>query len=231
MPVATALDNARVRAERAAAADASELTGRPRAVAAAEAAALGRPDCRCVVALVVDGDRAGLDAVARRTPVRAVEAAPPGTTERRAGALAAAAGADGPRGPAAGRRPGAAGPDRAAPIGTDRMPRSPVHAPLAPRSPASRAAELPLPHRVLVRAGVVVPERAQRRRGDRDTGDAEHAAADDRPCGPTSRPPPARRVPPRRAGPPCRTASRSRPGVRGGSRGSSGARSSPGTAR
>jgi hypothetical protein len=39
VPVATALDNARVRAERAAAADAS-LTGRPRAVAAAEAAAL-----------------------------------------------------------------------------------------------------------------------------------------------------------------------------------------------
>jgi hypothetical protein len=81
VPVATALDNARVRAEREAAADASHLTDRPRAVAAAEAAALGRPDCRCVVALVVDGDRAGLDAVARRTPVRAVEAAPPGTTD------------------------------------------------------------------------------------------------------------------------------------------------------
>ena len=29
---------------------------------------------------MVDGDRAGLDAVARRAPVRAVEAAPPGTT-------------------------------------------------------------------------------------------------------------------------------------------------------
>jgi hypothetical protein len=81
VPVATALDNARVRAEREAAADASHLTDRPRAVAAAEAAALGRPDSRCVVALVVDGDRAGLDAVARRTTVRAVEAAPPGTTE------------------------------------------------------------------------------------------------------------------------------------------------------
>ena len=80
VPVATALDNARVRAEREAAADASHLTDRPGAVAAAEAAALGRPDCRCVVALVVDGDRAGLDAVARRAPVRAVEAAPPGTT-------------------------------------------------------------------------------------------------------------------------------------------------------
>ena len=80
VPVATALDNARVRAEREAAADASHLTDRPGAVAAAEAAALGRPDCRCVVALVVDGDDAGLDAVARRAPVRAVEAAPPGTT-------------------------------------------------------------------------------------------------------------------------------------------------------
>lgn len=81
VPVAAALDNARVRAEREAATDASHLTGRARAVAATEAAALGRPDCRCVVALVVDGDRAGLDAVARRTPVRAVEAAPPGTTD------------------------------------------------------------------------------------------------------------------------------------------------------
>jgi len=79
VPVATALDNARVRAERQAAVDA-RLAGRPGAVAAAEAAVLGRPDCRCVVALVVDGDRAGLDALARRTPVRAVEAAPPGTT-------------------------------------------------------------------------------------------------------------------------------------------------------
>jgi hypothetical protein len=80
VPVATALDNARVRAEREAAADASHLTDRPGAVAATEASALGRPDCRCVVALVVDGDRPGLDAVARRVPVRAVEAAPPGTT-------------------------------------------------------------------------------------------------------------------------------------------------------
>lgn len=80
VPVPTALDNARVRAEREAATDASHLTDRARAVAATEAAALGRPDCRCVVALVVDGDRAGLDVVARRTPVRAVEAAPPGTT-------------------------------------------------------------------------------------------------------------------------------------------------------
>jgi hypothetical protein len=49
-------------------------------VAAAEAAALGEPGCRCVVALVVDGDRAGLAAIAGRAGVRAVEAAPPGTT-------------------------------------------------------------------------------------------------------------------------------------------------------
>ena len=57
------------------------LTGRPGAVAAAEAAVLGRPDCRCVVALVVDGDREALSALAGRAPVRAVEAAPPGTAE------------------------------------------------------------------------------------------------------------------------------------------------------
>ena len=80
VPLATALDNARVGAERAAAADAPQ-PDRPGAVAAADAAALGRPDCRCVVALVVDGDREGLSALAGRAPVRAVEAAPPGTAE------------------------------------------------------------------------------------------------------------------------------------------------------
>ena len=80
VPPATALDNARVRAERAAAADAG-LPDRPGAVAAAEAAALGRPDCRCVVALVVDGDRAGLSALSGRPAVRGVEAAPSGTAE------------------------------------------------------------------------------------------------------------------------------------------------------
>jgi len=78
VPPATALDNARVRAERAAAADA-RLPDRPGAVATAEAAALARPDCRCVVALLVDGDRAGLIALSGRPTVRAVEAAPPGT--------------------------------------------------------------------------------------------------------------------------------------------------------
>ena len=81
VPVDTALDNARARAQQAAALDASRLTGRPGAVAAAEAAVLGRPDCRCVVALVVDGDREALSALAGRAPVRAVEAAPPGTAE------------------------------------------------------------------------------------------------------------------------------------------------------
>ena len=80
VPAATALDSARVRAQGAAAAEALQ-TGRPGAVAAVEAASLDRADCRCVVALVVDGDRAGLGAVAGRPAVRAVEAAPPGTTD------------------------------------------------------------------------------------------------------------------------------------------------------
>jgi hypothetical protein len=79
VPVQTALGNARVRAGQAAAAEASRA-GRPGAVAAAEAAALDRADCRCVLALVVDGDRAALTTIAGRGPVRAVEAAPPGTT-------------------------------------------------------------------------------------------------------------------------------------------------------
>lgn len=80
VPAATALDSARVRAQQAAAADA-RLSGRPGAVAVAEAAALNRTDCRCVVALVVDGDRAALAVLAGRAPVRAVEAAPPGTKD------------------------------------------------------------------------------------------------------------------------------------------------------
>ena len=81
VPPATALDNARVRAQQAAATDA-RLPGRPGAVAAAEAATLAGADCRCVVALVVDGDRASLGAVVGRPAVRAVEAAPPGTAGR-----------------------------------------------------------------------------------------------------------------------------------------------------
>jgi hypothetical protein len=76
-----ALDNARVRAEQAAAADAARLPGRAGAVAAAEARALADPACRCVLAVLVDGDRAGLAAVAGRAGVRAVEAAPPGAAE------------------------------------------------------------------------------------------------------------------------------------------------------
>jgi hypothetical protein len=80
VPSAAALDSARVRAQRAAAAEALQA-GRPGAVAAVEAASLDSADCRCVVALVVDGDQAGLGAVAGRPAVRAVEAAPPGTTD------------------------------------------------------------------------------------------------------------------------------------------------------
>jgi hypothetical protein len=80
VPAATALDNAQARAQQAAVAD-TRQPGRPGAVAAAEAAALERADCPCVVALIVDGDRAGLTALAGRAAVRAVEAAPPGTTD------------------------------------------------------------------------------------------------------------------------------------------------------
>jgi hypothetical protein len=81
VPVAAALDNARGRAEQAAAADAQRLTGRAGAVAAAEDRALADPACPCVLAVLVDGDRAGLAAVAGRAGVRAVEAAPPGTVD------------------------------------------------------------------------------------------------------------------------------------------------------
>jgi hypothetical protein len=79
-PVAAALDTARHRAGYAATADASRLTGRPADVARAEATALAGP-CACVVALVVEADRAGLDALAGTPGVRAVEAAPVGVTE------------------------------------------------------------------------------------------------------------------------------------------------------
>ena len=79
--VPRALDNARARAQQEAAADAARLPGRAGAVAAAEAAALADAACRCVLALLVDGDRGGLAAVAARRGVRAVEAAPPGTVD------------------------------------------------------------------------------------------------------------------------------------------------------
>lgn len=79
---AIALRSAQDRAQQAAAADAGRSVGRPRDVAVVEAAALGGERCRCVVALVVRADRAGLAAVAARPGVRAVQAAPPGSTAR-----------------------------------------------------------------------------------------------------------------------------------------------------
>jgi hypothetical protein len=82
VPPTTALHTARDRARLQADADAVRLTGRQRDVAAAEAAALADPGCRCVLALVVRADRAGLEALATRPGVRAVQAAPPGTTSR-----------------------------------------------------------------------------------------------------------------------------------------------------
>jgi hypothetical protein len=66
VPVVAALDNARVRAEQAAAADARQ-PGRAGAVAAAEARALADPAGRCVLALLVDGDRAALAALPEQT--------------------------------------------------------------------------------------------------------------------------------------------------------------------
>ncbi len=81
VPAAAAMDNARARAEQTAAADAGRLPGRAGAVAAAEAAALADAGCRCVLAVLVEGDRAALAAVAARAGVRAVEAAPPGTAD------------------------------------------------------------------------------------------------------------------------------------------------------
>lgn len=70
------VDLAQDRARASAAADSARRTGRPAAVASAEAAALADPGCPCVVALVVRGDRAAFDALAARSPVRAVHAAP-----------------------------------------------------------------------------------------------------------------------------------------------------------
>ena len=77
--VPRALENAQGRAEQAAAADAGRLTDRAGAVARAEASALASPGCRCVLAVLVEGDGAALRAVAARAGVRAVDAAPPGT--------------------------------------------------------------------------------------------------------------------------------------------------------
>jgi hypothetical protein len=70
---------AQAEAQRSAAAEAARLTGRPARVAEAEAEALASPGCRCVLALLVDGDREALDALVRAPGVRAVDAAPTGT--------------------------------------------------------------------------------------------------------------------------------------------------------
>lgn len=82
VPAATALDNARQRAASAATTDADRLTGRPQAVAAAEAGELAAPTCACVLAVVVEGDGAVLAQVAGRAEVRALDAAPAGTATR-----------------------------------------------------------------------------------------------------------------------------------------------------
>ncbi|MDN5916283.1 MAG: hypothetical protein L0I76_14480, partial [Pseudonocardia sp.] len=76
---AAALDVARRRAGFAAAADATRLTGRPAAVAAAEQRAYDSPSCACLAALVVRADRARLEALSTAPGVRAVDAAPVGT--------------------------------------------------------------------------------------------------------------------------------------------------------
>jgi len=81
-PAPAALDLARQRAHQQAGADAARQTGRAAAVAAAEARALADPAAPCVLAVVVHGDRAALEAVAARPGVRAVHAAPPGVTAR-----------------------------------------------------------------------------------------------------------------------------------------------------
>ncbi|WP_345605169.1 hypothetical protein [Pseudonocardia adelaidensis] len=81
-PVRAALDAARQRARETAAADAQRQTGRAAQVAAAEATALADPAAPCVLAVVVRAQRAGLDAVAARPGVRAVQAAPAGVTAR-----------------------------------------------------------------------------------------------------------------------------------------------------
>lgn len=80
VPVAVALDSARLRAAAAATATATHGTDRQRAVATAEADALNRPDCTCVVALVVSAAGAALQAPV--AGVRAIEAAPPGVALR-----------------------------------------------------------------------------------------------------------------------------------------------------
>ncbi|MBC3191346.1 hypothetical protein H7X46_09765 [Pseudonocardia sp. C8] len=60
--------------------EARDALARRAAVAAAERRALADPACACVIAVVVTADRAGLEALSARADVRAVHAAPPGTT-------------------------------------------------------------------------------------------------------------------------------------------------------
>ena len=67
-------------AARDASAEAGRLTGRPASVARYESAVLGSAaPCRCVLAVLVVGDRARLSALAGQPEVRAVDAAPEGT--------------------------------------------------------------------------------------------------------------------------------------------------------
>lgn len=80
LPPEAALDAAREQARFLADADSTRLLDRPGAVAVVEAGALADPACRCVVALVVSADRAGLEALAATPGVRAVHAAPAGVT-------------------------------------------------------------------------------------------------------------------------------------------------------
>lgn len=75
------LSLAQAAAQRAAATDAARLTGRRAQVAAAEAAVLSDPGCRCVLAVLVRADRAGLESLATRPGIRAVDAAPEGTPD------------------------------------------------------------------------------------------------------------------------------------------------------
>jgi hypothetical protein len=79
---------ARRAAQRDAAAEAGRLSGRAAALARYEAAALtlpaggaaaAGPGCRCLLAVLVTGDRAGLTRLAAQPRVRAVDAAPEGT--------------------------------------------------------------------------------------------------------------------------------------------------------
>ncbi|WP_051341666.1 hypothetical protein [Pseudonocardia spinosispora] len=72
------LDIAQETAQRTAQREALRATGRAAAVARYEAGQLGT-SCRCVLAVLVLGDRAALTALSTRPGVRAVDAAPSGT--------------------------------------------------------------------------------------------------------------------------------------------------------